>query len=77
MPTKQELEQLPLTLLAQKCRKIAEDPSIAGEKARQMNNEWGLLIAQQPHPVLAEQQKIETQMESLKKRMVEFLAATL
>jgi len=79
MPTKEELERRNLTELAVLCQKVADDPSIARQKARQLHEEWVRLIQATTPPLsaLKEQQEIEAQMESLKKRMAEFLAATL
>jgi hypothetical protein len=74
---RQELERKNLTDLAVLCGKVADSRSTdsgTARKARELKQEWALLIAQEPHPVLEEQKKIEAQKESLRKRMVDFLA---
>ncbi len=82
MPTKKELECRDFTDLAVLCGKVADSPSadsITAEKAWKLKREWVLLIAKEtpPPPSLKEQQEIEAQKESLKKRIAEFLAVNL
>ncbi len=63
MPTKEELERRDLTELAVLCQKVADDPSIARGKARQLHEEWVRLIQETtpPLPALREQQEVEAQ----------------
>ncbi len=80
LPSREQLERKGSTELAVLCGAVADSPSAdadTAEKAVQLKHEWALLVAQQPQHVLAEQQRIEAKMESLKKRMAEFLAHTL
>jgi len=82
MRTKQELEPKDLTELAVLCGKVADSPStdsVTREKAQGLKQEWVLLIARETPPLseLRAQREVEAQKESLKKRMVELLAATL
>ncbi|MBI3670975.1 MAG: hypothetical protein HY237_14490 [Acidobacteria bacterium] len=82
MPPKQELERRDLTELAVLCGKIAERPSADSETietARGLKEEWVLLVAREtpPLPELRLQQEVERQKESLKGRMVDFLAGVL
>lgn len=80
MPTKQELENLPTTLLVVMCDKVADDPknySEAGaEKALKLKTEWATLQTP-PEPSLKDQQKKEAQLLTLHARMAEFLAGIL
>ncbi len=79
MPSAAELERKNLTELVVLCGKVAAmasaDKGIV-ETAHALRLEW-VRLQQSLHPALKEQQKIETQKESLKKRMVEFLVRTL
>jgi hypothetical protein len=78
MPPREELERENLTVLAVLCGKVAGDPSADSatvDKAHALRLEW-VRLQQAPHPVLKEQQKIEAQKESLRKRMAEFLSGT-
>lgn len=79
MPSAEKLEHKNLTELAVLCGKVAAIPSADKgivETAHALRLEW-VRLQQSLHPSLSEQQKIEAQQESLKKRMVEFLVRTL
>jgi hypothetical protein len=82
MPPKQELEHENLTKLAARCQELADDPSAgsaAAEKARGLKQEWVSLIraATPPLSEAKELKEIKAQEQSLKARMVTFLASTL
>ena len=78
MPSKQELEGLDIIRLAVMCQKVADDAlmdSNTAEKARQLKQEWVLLVAREtpPPPSFAENEQIQVEKTALKKRMVELL----
>lgn len=75
MPTKQELEEIPATLLAVRCREIAEDASADSntrDQAHKLVIEWARL-QKPPEPDLKEQRKIEAEQAAQKSRMVDFV----
>lgn len=75
MATKEELQAIPATLLAVRCRKIGDDASLdpaTREKAHNLVIEWTRL-QRSPDPNLAEQRKIEAEQAAQKSRMVDFL----
>ena len=79
MPSTAELERKSLIELAVLCGNVAASPSAnksTVEKAHALRLEW-VRLHPSPYPVFEEQQKLEAKQESLKKRMVEFLAVTL
>jgi hypothetical protein len=79
VPNAAELERKSLIDLAVLCGNVAVSPSAdkgTVDKAHALRLEW-VHLHQPPHPVLAEQQKVEAEQESLKRRMVEFLAIAL
>jgi hypothetical protein len=81
MPTKADLEEMHLVDLAVMCGNVADNPSadsVTAEKARGFKRDWVLLIAKETPPPneLKTREEIERQKESLKKRMIEFLAGT-
>lgn len=82
MPTKEDLERMAMPLLAVLCGKVAEDPkasSVEADQARDMKQEWALLVASEtpPSPSLEVHKEYEAKMERLKRKMVSFLAAVL
>jgi hypothetical protein len=79
VPSAAELERKSLIELAVLCGNVAVSPSAdkgTVDKAHALRLEW-VRLNEPPNPVFEEQQKVEAQQESLKKRMVEFLAVTL
>jgi hypothetical protein len=76
MPSKQELEGLPLTGLAVLCKKVADNPEKYTEAgaavAAKLRDQWFLLL-ERFNPSLKEQQEGERKQAELKKRMAEFL----
>jgi hypothetical protein len=78
MPSKQELEGLPLTGLAVLCKKVADNPEKYTEAgaavALKLRELWFLL---EDNPSLREQEDGERKQAELKKRMAEFLADML
>jgi hypothetical protein len=82
MPTKEDLERMAMPLLAVLCGRVAEDPkasSVEADQARDMKQEWTLLVASEtpPSPSLEKHREYEAKMERLKRKMVSFLAAVL
>ena len=80
MPTNAEIEKLSLIDLAVLCKKVADDPTHytkeAAGKALDLKREW-VILQTEPHPDLREEQRRQAQLESLQKRMVEFLVGIL
>ncbi len=79
MPTKQELESMKLVELSVLCQQVAESPSAdsaTAEKARRLNWEWRELENLPPGTAKGQQENA-AQKGALKKRMADFLAATL
>jgi len=79
MPTKQELESMKLVQLSVLCQQVAESPSadsVTAEKARRLKWEWRELENLPPETAKGQQENA-SQKEALKKRMADFLAATL
>jgi hypothetical protein len=78
MPTKQELEQLPLDVLAVWCKRVADKPDHCTEavsaEAEKLRRQWFYL---QGPPSSSEQEEQERQQAELKTRMTEFLAGVL
>jgi hypothetical protein len=75
MPSKQELEALPLTGLAVLCKKVADNPekyTEAGAAVAVKLRELWLLSEERFNPSLKEQQEGERKQAELKKRMAEF-----
>jgi hypothetical protein len=76
MPSKQELEGLPLTGLAVLCKKVADNPEKYTEAgavvAAKLREQWFLLL-ERFNPSLEEKQELERKHAELKKRMAEFL----
>jgi hypothetical protein len=74
--TKEELQALHLTVLAVRCREVADDASFDSEtrdKALEFVLEWNRL-PKFPITVLAEKKVSDAQQEGLKNRVVDFLA---
>ena len=81
MPTKQELEELPLDVLAMWCKRVADKPDhcteTASAEAEKLRRQWfHLQGTPSTSSGVAEQEELERQAE-LKKRMAEFLAGIL
>jgi hypothetical protein len=85
MPTKQNLEHMSFSGLNALLRKVAENPSassVEADQARGLQNEIIELLKHpkspnDPHPVLSGKTIIEAREESLKRRVVDFLLATM
>ena len=80
MPSKQELEGLPLTGLAVLCKKVADNPeqyTEAGAAVALKLRELWFLLEERFNPSLKEQEEGERKQAELKKRMAEFLADML
>jgi len=83
MPSKkEELERMDLNILAVFCQKVAEDHSdnsFEALHARQLKNEWTLIL-DPPDPssrLLEARENIEVHAAELKGRMVSFLSDVL
>jgi len=80
MPTKQELEQLPLDVLAVWCKRVADKPDHCAEavsaEAEKLRRQWFHLQGP-PSSSVVEQEEQERQQAELKTRMTEFLAGVL
>ena len=80
MPTKEELERLPLTALALFCKKIAGNPQTYSEAASaiavKLQDDWPRLQGP-PSPGFKAQEEVERKKVKLKQQMVEFLAGIL
>jgi hypothetical protein len=75
MPTKKELERLDLTQLAHHVEKVVLDQKPVRAKALALYGEWTSLFPGSEKTKLQDKKEAET--NSLKARMVEFLAAVL
>jgi hypothetical protein len=76
MPTKTELERRSDIALAALCGEVAGSSSVNSatvEEARGLRQEW-VLLQRRPSPSLEEQREIEAKKESLRNRMIDFLA---
>jgi len=81
MPSKEELEELPLDVLAVWCKRVADRPDQCTEavaaNAEKLRRQWfHLQGTPSTSSGVAEQEELERQAE-LKKRMAEFLAGIL
>jgi len=80
MPSKEELEELPLDVLAVWCKRVADRPDQCTEavaaNAEKLRRQWFNLQGP-PRSSVVEQEKLERQGAELKKRMAEFLADVL
>jgi hypothetical protein len=82
MPTKQELEELPLDVLAVWCKRIADRPDqcteAASAEAGKLRRQWFQLRGAPPRTSsIAEREELERQQAELKERIAEFLAGVL
>ena len=80
MPTEQELEQLPLDVLAVWCKRIADRPGqvteAASAEAEKLRRQWfELQVA--PSSSEVEKQELEREGSELRKRMAKFLSGVL
>jgi len=78
MPKREELQNKQLPELATLCERVALDRSCEShlsDYARVLRVEWMLLMASNTPPVPELRKQMEKQQTSLKKRMVDFLAA--
>jgi hypothetical protein len=74
-PTKTELERRADIALAELCGKVAGSSSADFEEALGLRQEWVSLVGREtPPPSLTKQQEIDAEKESLRNRMIEFLA---
>ena len=80
MPSKEELEELPLDVLAVWCKRVADRPDQCTEavaaNAEKLRRQWFHLQGP-PRSSVVEQEELERQRAELKKRMAEFLADVL
>lgn len=82
MPTRHELEELPLDVLATWCKRIADRPDHCTEavsaEAEKLRRQWFQLQGIPPKtPTIAEQEEQERQQSELKERIAEFLSGVL
>lgn len=78
MTSQQELERVNIIQLAVRCQKVADDSTMdeaTAEKAWQLKRDWVVLVGRDTPPLadFKTHQRIQEELEALKKRMVEFL----
>jgi hypothetical protein len=80
MPTEQELEELPLDVLAVWCKRIADRPEqvteAASAEAEKLRRQWFELQGA-PSSGEEEREKLAHQESELRKRMAKFLSGVL